>query len=89
MVVIMDKGQVKWVGSPTSCSNSSYASFVKHEELNASSDTKAQVETRDTCMDVQVGDVAESEVINISEPTGDIINDEERKEGRVETTVYM
>ncbi|GJR67423.1 retrotransposon protein, putative, ty1-copia subclass [Tanacetum coccineum] len=28
MVLIMDKGQVKWVGSPADCSSSTYASFI-------------------------------------------------------------
>ncbi|KAD4585541.1 hypothetical protein E3N88_23142 [Mikania micrantha] len=87
IVVIMDKGQVKWVGSPTNCSHSSYASFVRAEELNTSSETIEQVETGDSCM--RVHDLAESEVINITDPTDDIIKIEERKEGRVETTVYM
>ncbi|KAL8232301.1 hypothetical protein R6Q57_002079 [Mikania cordata] len=87
IVVIMDEGQVKWVGSPTNCSHSSYASFVRAEELNTSSETIEQVETGDSCM--RVHDLAESEVINITDPTNDIIKIEERKEGRVETTVYM
>ncbi|MFS7950853.1 putative ABC-type xenobiotic transporter [Helianthus anomalus] len=89
MVVIMDKGQVKWVGSPASCSNSPYASYVRSEKLNTSSETKTQVETGDTCTRVLEGDVTESEIINIVNPADDIIRVEERKEGRVETTVYM
>ncbi|KAI7753670.1 hypothetical protein M8C21_015812 [Ambrosia artemisiifolia] len=89
MVVIMEKGQVKWVGSPASCADSPYASYVRPEELNTSYDTKAQVEVGDTCMRVQEDDVAESEIINIVDPADDIISVEERKEGRVETIVYM
>ncbi|KAJ0794971.1 putative ABC-type xenobiotic transporter [Helianthus annuus] len=89
MVVIMDKGQVKWVGSPASCSNSPYASYVRSEKLNTSSETKPQLETGDTCTRVLEGDVTESEIINIVNPADDIIRVEERKEGRVETTVYM
>ena len=45
MVVIMDKGQVKWVGSPTDCSSSTYAAFVGQEKLKTSSKTKAQVKS--------------------------------------------
>ncbi|XP_024972697.1 ABC transporter C family member 13 [Cynara cardunculus var. scolymus] len=89
MVVIMDKGQVKWVGSPTDCSSSPYASFVRQEELNSPSETEAQIESRDTCMGVQESVVVESEGIDIMDATDNIIRVEERKEGRVETTVYM
>ncbi|KVH98084.1 AAA+ ATPase domain-containing protein [Cynara cardunculus var. scolymus] len=87
MVVIMDKGQVKWVGSPTDCSSSPYASFVRQEELNSPSETEAQIESRDTCMGVQESVVVESEGIDIMDATDNIIRVEERKEGRVETTV--
>lgn len=89
MVVIMDKGQVTWVGSPTDISTSLYASFVRQEELNASFETKALVETGDYFTEVQESVVEESEGINIIDPTDNIIKVEERKEGRVETTVYM
>ncbi|GJS53980.1 ABC transporter C family member 13 [Tanacetum coccineum] len=43
MVVIMDKGQVKWVGSPADCSSSTYAAFVRQEEIKTSSETKAHI----------------------------------------------
>ncbi|KAL4559871.1 hypothetical protein LXL04_032017 [Taraxacum kok-saghyz] len=89
MVVVMEKGQVKWVGSPSDCSNSSYASFVKVEEVNSSYETETQVETGDSCMGVQERVVVESECIDIIDTTDNIIGVEERKEGRVETTVYM
>ncbi|KAJ9559656.1 hypothetical protein OSB04_004816 [Centaurea solstitialis] len=89
MIVIMDKGQVKWVGSPKDCSSSSYASFVRPDELNSSSETEAQVESGDTCMGIQESVVVKSEGISIMDATYDIIRAEERKEGRVETTVYM
>lgn len=88
IVVIMEKGQVKWVGSPSECSSSSYASFVKPEELN-SSYSEAQVESEDTFMEVQERVATESECIDIIDTTDNIIRAEERKEGRVETTVYM
>lgn len=88
MVVIMDKGQVKWVGSPADCSSSSYASFVRPEELGVSSETETKVETGDTCMGVLATVVVESECIDIMDVTDNIIMFEERKEGRVETTVY-
>lgn len=77
------------MGSPSDCSNSSYASFVKQEEVNASYETETKVENRDTCMPVQERVVAESECIDIIDSTDNIISVEERKEGRVETTVYM
>ena len=89
MVVIMDKGQVKWVGSPTDCSSSTYAAFVRQEELKTSSETKAQVESVDTCTGVQESVVVESEGIDIMDADDNIIRVEERKEGRVETSVYM
>ena len=85
----MDKGQVKWVGSPTDCSNSSYASFVRPEELNSPSETEARIESGDTCMGIQESVVVESEGISIMDATDDVNRVEERKEGRVETTVYM
>ncbi|KAI3512724.1 hypothetical protein L1887_20043 [Cichorium endivia] len=88
IVVIMEKGQVKWVGSPSECSSSSYASFVKQEELNACY-SEAQVESEDTFMEVQEHVVTENECIDIIDTTDNIIRAEERKEGRVETTVYM
>ncbi|PWA36498.1 ABC transporter C family member 13 [Artemisia annua] len=89
MIVIMDKGQVKWVGSPTDCSSSTYAAFVRQEELKTSSETKAQVESVDTCTGVQESVVVESEGIDIMDTDDNIIRVEERKEGRVETSVYM
>ncbi|XP_023761858.1 ABC transporter C family member 13 [Lactuca sativa] len=90
MVVIMEKGQVKWVGSPSECSNSSYASFVTTEELNSSYETETQVESGDTCIGVPESVVADqSEGIDIIDAADNIISVEERKEGRVETTVYM
>ncbi|GJZ67089.1 ABC transporter C family member 13 isoform X1 [Tanacetum coccineum] len=89
MVVIMDKGQVKWVGSPTDCSSSTYAAFVRQEELKTSSETKAQVESVDACTGVQESVVVESDGIDIMDADDNIIRVEERKEGRVETSVYM
>nr|XP_043635452.1 ABC transporter C family member 13 isoform X2 [Erigeron canadensis] len=89
MIVIMDKGQVKWVGSPTECSTSSYASLFRTEEFNTSSETKLQGESGDTCMEVEESVMLKSEGVDIMDTTDNIIGVEERKEGRVETTVYM
>ncbi|XP_071734179.1 LOW QUALITY PROTEIN: ABC transporter C family member 13-like [Rutidosis leptorrhynchoides] len=88
IVVVMDKGLVKWVGSPADCSSSSYASFLKSEELSVSYQTETRIETRDNCMGVTESLVAESECIDIMNADDNIIRIEERKEGRVETTVY-
>ncbi|GKC26387.1 ABC transporter C family member 13, partial [Tanacetum coccineum] len=78
MVVIMDKGQVKWVGSPTDCSSSTYAAFVRQEEFKTSSETKAHVESVDACTGVQESVVVESDGIDIMDADDNIIRVEER-----------
>ncbi|XP_071733419.1 ABC transporter C family member 13-like [Rutidosis leptorrhynchoides] len=87
-VVVMDKGQAKWVGSPVDCTSSSYASFLRAEEVSVSYETETRVETGNTCTKVTENLVAESECIDIMNADDSIIRIEERKEGRVETTVY-
>ncbi|PON77820.1 ATP-binding cassette containing protein [Parasponia andersonii] len=88
MVVIMDKGHVKWVGSSTDLSVSSYSAFSPLNEL----DTDSHIYGQESDMDNRTEDtqklLLERNTVCASKGAQEIIEDEVRKEGRVELTVY-
>ncbi|KAK4488885.1 hypothetical protein RD792_004675 [Penstemon davidsonii] len=86
MVVVMDKGRVKWEGSPKDSSFTSYISFLSPNEFN----TFSEVHNKEKLSNIPSGskDAHEVECVSTSHEAQDIIEAEARKEGRVELTVY-
>ncbi|KAI3455227.1 hypothetical protein Pfo_011890 [Paulownia fortunei] len=86
MVVVMDKGHVKWVGSPADSSVTSYISFLSLNEFNTF--TEVQKNKKLSIFSGESEKTQELECISTSNEAQDIIEVETRKEGRVEATVY-
>ncbi|ESQ55603.1 hypothetical protein EUTSA_v10024220mg [Eutrema salsugineum] len=80
MVVVMDKGKVKWSGTVTDMPRSISPSFSLSNEFDMSS--SKHLTKRKESLSIKKDDVDE-----VSE-AADIVKVEERKEGRVEVTVY-
>lgn len=89
MIIVMDKGHVKWVGSSTDLSLSSYSALSPLNELDTIAHIQGQECSMDTC---QVAEqkllVEENNAFRASEGAQEIIEVEARKEGRVELAVY-
>ncbi|KAE7997228.1 hypothetical protein FH972_001878 [Carpinus fangiana] len=87
LVVVLEKGHVKWVGSSADLSASSYSAFSPLNEF----DTYLHIQRQDSCVDtnseVQLN-ILEKITVGVSEEAQEIIEVEQRKEGRVELTVY-
>ncbi|KAJ9693150.1 hypothetical protein PVL29_012054 [Vitis rotundifolia] len=87
MIVVMDKGHVKWVGSSTDFSVSSHSTFCSLNEFTVSQvqslecSTNTSTETKQDCK-------PERDSICVPGEAQEIIEVELRKEGRVELTVY-
>ncbi|PON89300.1 ATP-binding cassette containing protein [Trema orientale] len=88
MVVVMDKGHVKWVGSSTDLSVSSYSAFSPLTELDTDSHIYGQESDTDNRTEDTQKLLLEKNTVCASEGAQEIIEDEARKEGRVELTVY-
>ncbi|XP_019158537.1 PREDICTED: ABC transporter C family member 13 isoform X2 [Ipomoea nil] len=87
IVVVMDKGHIKWVGNPADLSCPSSVAFSTVDELSAS--PTSHTEERRSSMSAEPGlEVSDSDSISISDEAQDIIEIEQRKEGRVELMVY-
>lgn len=86
MVVVMDKGHVKWVGNPSDPSITSHISFLSVNEF----DSFPEVENNKKLSNVsgKSEKTQELECVGTSREARDIIEVERRKEGRVESTVY-
>lgn len=88
MIIVMDKGHVKWVGSSTDLSVTSYSTLSSLNEFTISQvqspecATNTSAQTNQDCK-------PEKESMCISRETQEIIEVELRKEGRVELTVYQ
>ncbi|KAK6147863.1 hypothetical protein DH2020_018775 [Rehmannia glutinosa] len=83
MVVVMDKGHVKWVGSPADSSVTSHISFLSLDEVNTFTEVQNTKKLSNESEKTQ-----EVECIITSNEAQDIIEAEARKVGRVEATVY-
>ncbi|KAK1373190.1 ABC transporter C family member 13 [Heracleum sosnowskyi] len=83
-VVLIDKGQVRWVGSPSSFSISSYIAPSLREDFIISS----KVQNQDKDVDAQEKVLMESEDIHVLEEAPYSLEVEQRKEGRVELVTY-
>ncbi|GFZ04617.1 multidrug resistance-associated protein 11 [Actinidia rufa] len=87
IVVVMDKGHLKWVGHSTDLSTSSIA-FSSLEEFNLFSQVQIQEISGSISTEVKEDVNPESDCIHVSEGVEYVIEGELRKEGRVEPTVY-
>lgn len=83
----MDKGRVKWVGHPADLSTSSLE-FSPSKEFNIWSQVHAQERSGSTSTEAKETTIPESDCIHASEAPEPVSEEELRKEGRVEPTVY-
>lgn len=89
MIIVMDKGHVKWVGSSTDLSLSSYSALSPLNELDTIAQIQGQECKINTCQEAeQKLLVEENTAFCSSEGAQEIIEVEARKEGRVELAVY-
>lgn len=86
MVVVMDNGRVKWVGSPADSSVASYVSVLSLNEFNTF--TEVQKNKKPSNFDGEREKPHELDPISSTNDGQDIVEVETRKEGRVESTVY-
>lgn len=88
MVVVMDKGQVTWVGSSVDLAVSSYPAFSPQNEFDALSDVQGKELSMADSIQVSHSHLPERESNHVSEEVQEIVEAESRKEGRVELAVY-
>nr|XP_048320178.1 ABC transporter C family member 13-like isoform X1 [Ziziphus jujuba var. spinosa] len=88
LIIVMDKGQVKWIGNSTDLSVSSYSAFSPLNELDTIGHNQGQEYGMDTGTEVEQKSLIEENTASASEVVQEIIEVEARKEGRVELTVY-
>ncbi|XP_030491896.2 ABC transporter C family member 13 isoform X1 [Cannabis sativa] len=88
MIILMDKGHVKWVGSSADLAASSYAAFSPLNELDTITHISGQEGSTGTCTEGKQKLILEQNIVSASEEAQEIIEDEVRKEGRVEIIVY-
>lgn len=85
IVVLMNKGCVKLVGSPADLSScSEYSAHTALSPLLVLN----QVKSVESCLETESSSSQEKECIQIFEETEETIDLEERKEGKVELSVY-
>jgi len=87
LVVVLEKGNVKWVGSSADLSASSYSAFSPLNEFDTYLHIQRQDSSVDTNSEVKLN-ILEKNTVGVSEEAQEIIEVEQRKEGRVELTVY-
>ncbi|GAB2228243.1 hypothetical protein Droror1_Dr00010073 [Drosera rotundifolia] len=85
MVVVMDKGHVKFVGNPRDLTLSSYAAFSR--VTSPPSQAEGEGSFSDSS-EPKYGLLKVKDFTSLSEEAQEITDAEERKEGRVELTVY-
>ncbi|XP_057248104.1 ABC transporter C family member 13 isoform X2 [Beta vulgaris subsp. vulgaris] len=86
IVVVMSKGRVKLVGSPTDLT--SYSEFSAHTALSPSLPVQNQKNSVEFSCEAEDRSCQGNECIQISEEAEEILELEERKEGKVELFVY-
>ncbi|XP_022853952.1 ABC transporter C family member 13 isoform X4 [Olea europaea var. sylvestris] len=87
MVVVMDKGHMKCVGSPSDPSVASYISFLSVNDFNTFSEEGKKEKISNVIEETLEKDL-DVDCISSSSQAQDIIEVETRKDGRVEPTVY-
>lgn len=86
MVVIMEKGHVKWVGSPVDFPASSYKIFSPLNELD--SEVQNQEQSCSIASSSKSKELPDRDIKHDLEGADEIIEVELRKEGKVELGVY-
>lgn len=84
MVVVMEKGHMKWLGSPSDSAFMSHISFLSPNEFNTFSEI--QDKGKSNSSESKKGE--EVECVSASNEAENIIEAETRKVGRVDPTVY-
>ncbi|XP_048129679.1 ABC transporter C family member 13 isoform X2 [Rhodamnia argentea] len=87
MVVVMDKGHIRWVGSPADLTISQYSAFfstMTASTSHESHDHEHEISSMRANEDLQQDNSSQLNAGEVQE----IIEEEERKEGKVEFAVY-
>ncbi|KAJ7951988.1 ABC transporter C family member 13 [Quillaja saponaria] len=88
MIVVMDKGHVKWVGSSADFSTSSYLAFSPLNEFDQLFHDQGQNRTISSSSEIKQHSVIEGDNVPVLVGGKEIIEVEMRKEGNVELRVY-
>ncbi|XP_035548110.1 ABC transporter C family member 13 isoform X2 [Juglans regia] len=88
LVVEMEKGHVKWVGSSADLSVSSYSAFSPQNECDTYLHMQRQEGSMATNNEIEQDILLEKDAAHVSEEAQKIIETELRKEGSVELDVY-
>lgn len=88
MIVVMEKGFLKWVGSSADLAVSSYSGFCSQNEFDTSLSMQKHEYSRNTSIEAKHSVLQDKDVVHVSDEAQEIIQVEQRKEGKVELTVY-
>lgn len=84
----MDKGHVKWIGNSNDLPQSLYLAFSPLNELDTNMHVQGQERSIGTCSEDRLEVVPDKNSVCPTERAKNITEDEVRKDGRVEVTVY-
>ncbi|KAJ0008012.1 hypothetical protein Pint_30337 [Pistacia integerrima] len=87
MIIVMDKGHVKWVGNSDELAVSMYSGFSSLNEFDTLYMQRQECSTS-ACIQDKPNHPEEKDVVSVLDGAPDILEVEQRKEGRVELTVY-
>ncbi|PPR83350.1 hypothetical protein GOBAR_AA37358 [Gossypium barbadense] len=87
MIVVMERGHVKWVGNSSDLAVSAYSGFASVNDFDASYIHSKLYSTNTSNMDKQ-SPLLENNTLDVPLEAQDIIEAEQRKEGKVELIVY-
>ncbi|KAL1098840.1 hypothetical protein V6Z11_D05G124600 [Gossypium hirsutum] len=87
MIVVMERGHVKWVGNSSDLAVSAYSGFASVNDFDASYIHSKLYSTNTSNMDKQ-SPLLENNALDVPLEAQDIIEAEQRKEGKVELIVY-
>nr|XP_029150836.1 ABC transporter C family member 13 isoform X4 [Arachis hypogaea] len=88
MVVVMDKGHVKWLGSSAAFPISSYTRFSPSNDIDLTSKNHRESCSSDSSSKPKEQSLPEKEIVHSPEIAEEIVEVELRKEGKVEIGVY-
>lgn len=85
----MEKGRIKWMGTPSELTVSSYLALPSIDKLSCSSEVEVEVEEKESIFTSEAKEeVQEQDCLDILEVVQETVESEARKEGRVEPVVY-
>lgn len=89
----MEKGRIKWMGTPSDLTVSSYLALPSIDKLSCSSEVEVEVEVeveeKESIFTSEAKEeVQEQDCLHILEVVQETVESEARKEGRVEPVVY-